>query len=112
MRALVLALGVMACASCAPSRGASMQDGAVRVTFEVDAHRVACTGVAPMHCLRVRIPPDTAWRFLYEPIEGFEYEEGFVWRLEVERRRVVNPPADGSSVAYRLVRVVSRERER
>jgi hypothetical protein len=112
MRVLVLALGAVACVSHAPSREASTRDGAVRVTREVDAHRVACTGVARTRCLRVRVLPDTSWRSFYDPIEGFTYEEGYRWRLEVERRQVPNPPADGSSLAYRLVRVISTERDR
>jgi hypothetical protein len=66
--------------------------------------------VARMQCLRVRVLPDTSWRLFYDPIEGFTYEEGYRWRLDVERRRVSNPSADGSSLAYRLVRVISRER--
>jgi len=112
MRALVLALGVMACASHAPSREASTQDGVVRVIMEVDAHRVPCTGEARTRCVRVRVPPDTSWKLFYDPIEGFAFEEGYRWRLEVERHRVPNPPADGSSLAYRLVRVLSKEKER
>jgi hypothetical protein len=56
--------------------------------------------------------PDTAWRLFYNSIEGFTFEEGYRWRLEVERRRVPNPPADGSSVAYRLVRIVAKEQVR
>jgi hypothetical protein len=62
--------------------------------------------------MRVRIPPDTAWRFFYDQIEGFSFEEGFRWRLDVERRRIPNPPADGSGLAYRLLRVISKEPER
>jgi hypothetical protein len=112
MRVLVLALGVVGCASRAPSREPSSQDGAVRTTLEVDAHRVPCTGVARSRCLRVRMLPDTTWRLFYNSIEGFTFEEGYRWRLEVERRRVPNPPADGSSVAYRLVRIVAKEQVR
>jgi len=73
---------------------------------------VPCTGVARMSCLRVRTLPDGAWQFFYQDIEGFAFEEGYRWRLDVERRRVPDPPADGSNMAYRLVRVVSKERER
>ena len=65
-----------------------------------------------MRCLRVRVAPDTTWRLFYGAIEGFTFEEGYRWRLEVERRRVPDAPADASSVAYRLVRVVSKEVER
>jgi len=114
MRGLVVLIGVMACASGAPSvttGDTTSTNGAVRVTMEVDAHRVPCTGEARARCLRVRVPPDTSWRFFYDPIEGFAYEEGYRWQLEVDTRRVSNPPADGSSLAYRLVRVISKERE-
>ena len=114
MRGLMVLIGVMACASRASSAttgDAIASQGAVRVTMEVAAHRVACTGEARMRCLRVRVPPDTSWRFFYDSIEGLAYEEGYRWRLEVERRRVPNPPADGSSLAYRLVRVIAKERE-
>jgi hypothetical protein len=109
MRGLLLALGVVvACAAHAPSASNRTQDGVVRVTLEVDAHRVACTGEGRRQCLRVRTLPDTTWRYFYDSIEGFTYEEGYRWRLEVERRRVPNPPADGSSLAYRLVRIISK----
>jgi len=102
-----MAIGVVACASRAPV-GVATTPGAVRMTIEVDAHRVPCTGEARTRCLRVRVPPDTTWRTWYDPIEGFTFEDGFRWRLEVERRDVPRPPADGSSVAYWLVRVVAR----
>lgn len=111
-RGLVAVIGVMACASRAPSRDTTATSGAVRVTLEVDAHRVPCAGEARTRCLRVRVPPDTSWRFFYDRIEGFVFEDGYRWRLDVERRRVPNPPADGSSVAYRLVRILSKEAER
>ena len=109
---VVLAIGVVACASRAPVDTTSTiaAQGAVRETMEVDAHRVPCTGEARMLCMRVRVPPDTAWQLFYDRIEGFTYEEGYRWRLEVERRRVANPPADGSSVAYKLLQVISREK--
>ena len=58
----------------------------------------------------VRVAPDTTWRFFHGAIQGFTYEEGYRWRLEVERQPVPNPPADGSSAVYRLIRVVWKER--
>jgi len=114
MRGLMVLVGVMACASRARSVTAGDTIGAssaVRVTMEVGAHRVPCTGVARTRCLRVRVAPDTSWRIFSDPIKGFAFEEGYRCRIEVDRRRVPNPPADGSSLAYELVRVISKERE-
>jgi hypothetical protein len=112
VRSLLLTLGVVACASHAPSRGGSATNDAVRETMDVDAHRVPCHGEGVTRCLRVRTLPDGTWQLFYQDIEGFTFEDGYRWRLDVERRRVPDPPADGSSVAYRLVRVVSKDRER
>jgi hypothetical protein len=89
----------------------SQGSDAVRVTMDVAAHRVACTGVARMQCLRVRVAPDTSWLFFYQEIEGFTFEDGYRWRLEVERRQIPNPPEDGSSLSYKLVRVLTRDPE-
>ncbi len=103
-------------AACRSSRASadvvakSGPDGRVRLTMDVAPTRVACRGLVPMQCLQVRIPPDTSWLRFYDPIEGFEYQEGYWWTLDVERRPVPHPPADGSSFAYRLVRVISRKR--
>ena len=61
-----------------------------------------------MRCLRVRVEPDTVWSLFYGSIDGFDYEEGFTWRIEAERRPIVNPPADGSSVAFRLLEILAK----
>ncbi len=56
----------------------------------------------------VRLGSDTTWTYFYDPIEGFQHEAGFRYRLEVERHTVERPPADGSRFRYRLRRIISR----
>ena len=80
------------------------------LTIEVAPRTVACTGEAPQRCLLVRTEPGAEWTYFYDPIQGFAYEEGYRYRIEVERQPVPNPPADGSSFTYRLRRVLSKER--
>jgi hypothetical protein len=109
---MLLGIGVMACAPRASSPDTGVSAGVERLTLEVNPKRVPCTGEARTQCLQVRVPPDTAWRRFYDPIEGFAFEEGYRWRLDVERRHVPNPPADGSSLSYRLIRVISKARAR
>lgn len=109
-------LAAVMIASCVACRAPHMVDrptdraGLVHLTMEVAPERAACTGVAPMQCLRVRVMPDTSWVLFYQPIAGFVFEKGFWWTLEVERTDIANPPADGSSYAYRLERVVTKRR--
>ena len=77
--------------------------------LEVGPEKVQCQGEASQLCILVRDSADEAWRNFYSPIEGFEHEEGFQYRIEVERTRIPNPPADASSFRYRLLRVLSKE---
>lgn len=75
---------------------------------EVAAARAPCVGLVPTECLQVRTPPDTAWRLFHGSVEGFVHEAGYTYVLRVAERDVRNPPADGSSLAYRLLAVVSK----
>ena len=102
VRATLLA-GALALGACS----AFGEGGEVR-RLTVDAQTQECVGVAVQQCLRVRYAPDAEWELFYDEIEGFDYEPGFVYVLDVEVRRVADPPADGSSLAYRLVRVVDK----
>jgi hypothetical protein len=77
----------------------------------VDSRKVDCEGGAgPMKCLRVRSSESADWTLFYESVEGFSFEEGFGYELLVERSSVANPPADGSSVRYRLISVVKKSK--
>ncbi|MCJ7935746.1 MAG: DUF4377 domain-containing protein [Chryseobacterium sp.] len=42
-------------------------------------------------------------------IEGFTFEEGFRHVISVEVTKLANPPADGPSKTYRLLRIISKE---
>lgn len=79
------------------------------VTLYVGPELVDCTGVGPMKCMLVRRSPDEPYQYFYNPIVGFEFEAGYEYELEVAVTEVANPPADGSSLRYTLVRVVNKE---
>ena len=76
------------------------------VRMWIGPDRVDCVGVGPLKCLLVKESEDTDWEFFYDGIEGFTYVEGVSYVLDVEITQVKDPPADGSSLYYRLVRVV------
>ncbi len=84
----------------------STNDNAVKMV--VASQRGDCVGVAPQKCLYVKMGADTNWTFFYDQIEGFNYEEGYEYVLEVKKVKVENPPADGSSLKYTLVKEVSK----
>ncbi|MDM1044810.1 DUF4377 domain-containing protein [Myroides sp. 1354] len=78
------------------------------VTMFIGPKKVDCTGVGPMKCLQVKETEDGEWTLLYSSIQGFEYEEGYNYKLEVRREDVPNPPADAPSVRYILVKEISK----
>lgn len=100
--ALVLVVG------CAPSPS-SLVGQEETLVLEVAPTTVDCVGEMRTQCIQVRSPGETTWRKFYDPIEGFRREDGVTYTLEVGRRTIANPPADGSAYAYRLIRIISRE---
>ena len=84
--------------------GACSEGGVVRMWIGPDL--VDCVGVGPRQCLLVKESEDADWEFFYDGIEGFEHIEGVFYVLEVEITEIEDPPADASSLHYRLLRIV------
>jgi len=69
--------------------------------FVVGPEYVDCVGVSEQQCLVVN------GNNFYSDIDGFKYEEGNVYALEVGRTEIENPPADGGAYEYELVRIIN-----
>ena len=78
------------------------------VTLYVGPQRVACVGVGERTCLLVKERPEEPWEYFYDAISGFEFEPGYNYKLLVGKRRIKRVEADGSSVAWRLIRVLEK----
>ena len=78
-------------------------------TLMVADHQVDCVGEAPQQCLLIKERESDNWQFFYGGIEGFDYEPGFEYKLEVKVYDVKNPPADGSSKRYVLKRIINKQ---
>lgn len=70
-----------------------------------------CESLMPQKCMLIRENPEEEWAFFYDAITGFDYEEGFHYKIQVRISEIENPPADGSSLAYVLTKVISKEKE-
>jgi len=104
-----LLAGCQTDAAAPDSRAARAADGRpVTKTVYVAPQAARCTGVAPMDCLQVRSSPAEPWSLWYAGIEGFAYQPGYQYVLEVDEYRVAHPPADASSIRWVLKRVVER----
>ena len=73
-----------------------------------DSYRDCYGAHAQQKCLQVKENGAYNWQLFYGRIEGFTYEQGYEYELLVKREKVANPPADGSSLKYTLVKEVSK----
>ncbi|MCX8523226.1 DUF4377 domain-containing protein [Chryseobacterium formosus] len=93
---------------CKPMPNSSSGD---EKTFIIASQTVDCTGVAPMKCLQVKEKASDSWGNFYSNIEGFTYEPGFEYVLKVKTEKIENPPMDGSSIKYTLVKQLSKTKK-
>ena len=79
------------------------------VKMTVASEKRMAMGVAPMEVLLVKEGDATEWSFFYSNIEGFNYEPGYEYVLDVKKEALENPtPADASSIKYTMVKEVSK----
>lgn len=72
---------------------------------------VDCQGEGIQKCMQYKVQGEDNWQLFYDEIEGFVYEEGYKYELEVDVEKIDNPPADGSSLKYTLKRVITKEKD-
>ncbi len=100
--------------ACVTSPGAEAGDQvsqpeSVEKTIYVGPLLVDCQGEGPQKCMLVKENPEDEYSLFYDQIEGFDFEEGYEYRLVVQQEQVENPPAGSSSFNWSLVRVESKE---
>ncbi|QOG90671.1 DUF4377 domain-containing protein [Flavobacterium columnare] len=81
-------------------------------TIFIGAETKPCnTGVMESQCLQVKWAKNKKdWEHFYSNIEGFKYEQGNEYELIIKEEKVENPPADGSSIKYTLIKEISKNK--
>ncbi len=77
------------------------------MTLYIADTKTACA--APIACLQVKEKPAEPYSLFYAPIEGFKYEAGYAYKLEVMKTQRADPQAE-TPYRYYLLRVVSKEK--
>ena len=77
-------------------------------TLYVDSELSDCVGVAMQQCMLVRDNLDSSWKNFYDQIDGFEFQQGYTYKLKIQVTEVENPPADASSLKYSLVEILEK----
>lgn len=62
----------------------------------------------PVECMLVKEEGELEYSHLaFGSIKGFDYVHGHEYELEVRKITLANPPADGSNIAYTLLKIIS-----
>ena len=94
------------------ARSASIEPEITFTLIRVNSYTETCQGLVEQQCLLVQegsaIDSDN-WSCFYFEIEGFDYEAGFLYDLELHISECPKPlAADASSLRYVLVKVISK----
>lgn len=93
-------------ATTAPTASTPAPTPAKVMEVMVGPELLDCVGVGPQKCMEVN------GDFFYGSIDGFEHEEGYNYRLKIERYDAFpgekEPPQDASRYGYRLIEVISK----
>ena len=81
--------------------------------FFIASQRQSCSGfLQNQQCLMIKLHEDEQnWGFLYNPISGFDHEEGFEYKVRVLREYIPENEniADSSLYEYTLLEILSKE---
>lgn len=106
---LFLLLAVFAISSCS-SDDDEIKDSVKEITIYVSSETGESYGFnsTPEECMLVKFDnPNGEWEHLgLYRIEGFTYVKGHEYELQVKMTTLANPPADGYSHKYLLVKIV------
>lgn len=86
-------------------------------TFWISGYKTeADAGAGKMQALQVHRGEnlrDVKWEYFYAPIEGFEFEEGYLQKITVKEEKLdpKTVPADASSIKYTLVKVLDKQKD-
>lgn len=105
--ALILVLIASVAVGCGTQDTLQEDQGEVMTVF-IGPELVDCEGEGPQKCMLVKENQEDDWGLFYDQIDGFDYEEGYNYKITVRVEDVPNPPAGGSSIRWILVDVISK----
>ena len=80
--------------------------------WTIASEKTECMGMDMMlPCYWIRRNDNPVWERMDADIEGFQYEEGYEYVVDLKVARLKNPPADASNRKYSLIRIISREKK-
>ena len=108
---IVISVILSACAtSTKTATNASVKS--VESVYWVNGKKTDCVNPNQKGCLEIQkgeYKNPQNWQAFAEPIEGFSYEKGYVYKLLInEEQRLNNTPTDTFDKKYKLIRVIEK----
>ena len=85
----------------------SGQDRGVKQVI-VASYRTDCFALTAQSCYLIKQNQEDEWKFYYNELAGFDYEEGYEYVISVKQKRNNNNINDASDVEYELIEVISK----
>lgn len=106
-------IGVNMCITIALISIMSCESEPNQHTLWVNSAKVDCVGVGPMQCLQIKTGENEPWTNLYQEISGFDFEPSYIYKINVAIDTLDKStlPADKSYLEYRLIKVLSKEKD-
>lgn len=113
---LLIAIVILTLAGC----GKDVRDHSENVLVYVDAELILSDSDAFVYwnkedtgnvgSFKMKEGENGEWKTVpVTTIQGFTFQEGYVWKLDVTKTYLSNPPQDGSSITYSLVKVIDKK---
>jgi Domain of unknown function (DUF4377) len=90
------------------SCGHTSRTNTANMKLKIYPYKIPCTGEDLRLCMLVQKEGQSP-EYFYDTIEGFTYQWGYWYTLEVEPVQQMKPAADASSISYRLTKMVQKK---
>jgi Domain of unknown function (DUF4377) len=78
--------------------------------IEIEYYKVICQGESYQWCYLIKPKNGKAFEYQYDEIQGFKYEWGYKYILEIESKTIQNPAQDASSIKMVLKSILKKEK--
>lgn len=79
-------------------------------TLYIADHKVSCSGLASRECYLVKENKKSDWRNFYQFIEGFDFTEGYEYKIKVKVTKYEHVAADASRLTYQMLKLISKKK--
>lgn len=109
MKKLIFLLSIFLFTACSSQRNSASDATNLRVNH----YKQTAIGLSPQLVLLVQEDEEIggdSWTPHFDEIEGFDFEPGFIYNLQVKKTFLQDPPQDASAIHYELLEIVKKER--